>query len=142
MTQFFIPKRFFQEHLPSAFWAFSLLLFFLLAAQSTPIRLAEDRVPTLRSFEEISVFDAVRPVRSNFQFSFRVLKFYSTIDEDFDGDDEAIPSACLEICDLLVPSDLCEILIPETRVEHVQHGIVLILFDRPPPSLTPETPTA
>ena len=137
-----VLKQFFRVLSPSIFWGLSFLFFFLLAAEARPIGSVEDRIPVLQSSRGINALDAVRPVRSNVQFSIRVLKVHSTIEEDFDGDDEDISSACLEVCYLLVPTNLCEILIPETRVQHLQREIVFFLFERPPPSFIPESPTA
>jgi hypothetical protein len=142
MTSSRFLKLFFRVLSPSIFWGLCLIFFFLLAAEARSLGSVEDRIPVLESSREMNALDAVRPVRSNVQFSIRVLKVHSTIEEDFDGDDEDIPSACLEVCYLLVPTNLCEILIPETRVQHVQRGFVLFLFERPPPSFIPESPTA
>ena len=132
-------KQFFRALFPSVFCVFSLLLFFLLATESRPLHSANDRAPALESVRGIIDLDSVRPIRSNVHFSYQVLYFHSSIDEDFDGDDEDISSACLEICYLLLPADLCEILVPEIKVGKVQRGIVLFLFERPPPSLFHES---
>jgi hypothetical protein len=137
-----ILKQFFRALSPSIFWGFSLVSFFLLSAEARPLSLAEEHIPVLESLRARNVLAAARPIRTSVQFSLRVLYSHSTIDEDFDGDDEEIPSACLKVCYLLVPTDFCEILVPEIKVGHVQRGIVLFLFERPPPSLVPESPTA
>jgi hypothetical protein len=137
-----ILKLLFRLLSPALFWGLCLIFFFLLAAEARPLGSIEDRIPVLQSSRGMNALDAVRPVRSNVEFSIRVLKVHSTIEEDFDGDDEDIPSACLEVCYHLVPTNFCEILILETRVQHLQREIVFFLFERPPPSFIPESPIA
>jgi hypothetical protein len=132
-------KHYLGAPFPLVFCLFSFLFFFLFVAESRPLRPADDRAPALESVRGIIELDSVRPVRSNVHFSYQVLYFHSSIDEDFDGDDEDISSACLEICYLLLPTDLCEILAPEIKVGKVQRGIVLFLFERPPPSVFHES---
>jgi hypothetical protein len=130
-----ILKQFFRAFFSSILGVLSFFFLFLLAAEAKPLTFVEEHVPVLESLRALNALDVVRPIRSNDQFSFRVLYSHSTIDEDFDGDDEDNSSACLEVCYLLAPTDLCEILVPEITVGHVQREIVLFLFERPPPSL-------
>jgi hypothetical protein len=137
-----IRKLFFRVLSPSILWGLSLSFFFLLAAEARPFGSVEDRVPVPESLRAMNARDAVRPILANVQFSFQVIFFHSTLEEDFDGDDEDIPTACLEVCYHLVPTDLCESLVPQIKVGHVQREIVLFVFERPPPSQIPESPAA
>ena len=70
----------------------------------------------LESLRALNALDVVRPIRSNVQFSFRVLYSHSTIDEDFDGDDEDSSLECLEVCYLLAPTIFVKSLSPKSRL--------------------------
>ena len=138
----FTPKQSLRALVPVIFRFSAFLFFFIVAAESRPLGVVENRVPVPEISKGMNALDIVRLARSNDQFAIRVLKVRSTIEEDFDDDDEDTCSACLGVCHLLLLTDLCEILIPKTRVQHLQLGIVLFLFERPPPSLIPDSPIA
>ena len=138
MAPFLLLKQFLRALSPTVLWVFSFLFLFLLAAESRPLPLVHDTPPVLESLRGINALDALRPIRSNLQSSFRALYICSMMDEDFDGDDEDITSACLEVCYLLVPTEQCEIFVPEIRVGQARRGMVHLLFERPPPRLIRE----
>ena len=131
-------KQFFKAPYPLFFGVFIFLVCFRLAADCGPISSRKNQAPVLESLWEMNVLEDVRSFDPSAQLSSRVLFSQTALDEDFDGDEEDFPAACLKFCYFLVPTDHSELFLPDIKFRQAQLGTLLFLFERPPPPLFPE----
>ena len=129
-----LQRYFIRRVLLFVLWILTFPVGTLQSAQSNSTDIKE----TQSSFQEISANknpcrEAQSP-SSSFELSVWRSISQAADDEDFDGDDQGPPTACLEVCFLLVPTVRFEFTSIETKVGSAQPGTAPILFERPPPS--------